>query len=345
MTPDIAEPDFSELFAEVSSGVVPIYAVVCGGPGSGTGFLIDPNTVVTAEHVVHGAVAASVQVDGVPYAADVIGVDVGADLAVLELRSPAAGHVLRFANADPERGDPVAALGYPDGDPLRLTEGTVAAVDKSEMIEGTMFHDLVESDATARGGNSGGPLIDKNGDVVGVLIAGQKPPGERSLAVQASTAEPTVTNPAGLHAPAHCDHQPLGPEDEAVAGLPDESAVGTEIATTVARYFVGINTGNYWQAYEQLSPRLRSGSTYEAFAHDVSTSYDYGFEVRDAQLSLARPKVTLEFVSLQAPEFGPSGESCTMWLLEYEFVRTANGRFLIDEVNPPADATAHRPCR
>lgn len=347
LAPEAAAPDFSAIFAEVSSGVFPVYASACGGEGSGSAFLIDRDTVVTAEHVVHGAVAVSVQVDGVPYAADVVGVDEAADLAVLELHTAAAGQVFRFADADPERGDSVAALGYPDGDPLRLSEGTVDAVDQSKWIEDEMLHDLIGSDATSRPGNSGGPLIDAHGEVVGVVVAGQMPPGELSWAVQVSAVEPKVTNPAAMAPPAAapCAEPPLGPDDQAVAGLPSEDEVGFEVALTFARYFGGINSGDYLDAYDQLSTRLRAGSTYEAFADGVSTSYDYGFEVRDAQLGQERPRVTLEFVSLQDPQYGPSGESCTVWLLEYELVRAVDGQFLIDEVNPPPGADAHMPCQ
>lgn len=343
----VGQPDFPGLFAELSSGVVPVYAVVCDGVGVGSGFLIDRDTVVTAAHVIDGAVAVSVQVDGTPHTATVAGIDESADVAVLDLHSAAAGHALRFAQDDPERGDPVAALGYPNGDPLGLSEGTVVDVGESVLVEDKLRDGVVVSDVSVDHGNSGGPLIDDQGDVVGVMIAGQEPPDGRSIAVQVSVVEPMVTDPAGMGSPGpgQCEQPLLGPDDQAVAGLPSEEDVGEEIAWTLANYFTGINTGDYRLAYDQFSPRLRGPSTYEAFAHGVSTSYDFGFEVRDAHLDSERPHVTLEFVSLQDPQFGPDGEGCTVWLLEYEFVRGDHGRYLIDEVNPPDGAAAHTPCR
>lgn len=334
--------DFSQIFTRVSSGVVPVTSVACGGGGGGSGFLIDPNTLLTAAHVVDGAVAVSAQVDGEPHHAEVIGFDDSADLAVLEIDQGAAGTALQIADSDPVAGDQVAALGYPLGAPLRLTEGRVLAVDRPASVEGSVRYDLLESDAAGWNGNSGGPLVDRNGNVVGVVIAGPTN-GSRTFAVKASEVRsrmsampepPTVT----------CEQPPLGPDDEAAAGLPGSTQLTDAVAETFAAYFSGINSGDYARAYDQLSPRLTRSDGFESFAEGVSTSYDFAFDVRDSDISSDSAFVWLEFVSLQDPDLGPDGESCTQWSLEYELVKSGDGRFLIDRVRGHEATSGHRPC-
>lgn len=282
-------PDFSQVFTRVSTGIVPVTAVVCGGTGLGTAFLIDEQTLVTAAHVVTGAVSVSVQVDGTPHVAEVAGIDESIDLATLRISGDASAAALQFSDAEPVVGDAVAALGYPSGTALRLTEGSVLSLDEPANVEGEVRRDLLESNASSRKGNSGGPLIDPAGDVVGVVIAGRKD-ATRSLAVQSSDVQPMLSSmpPPSPHS---CDEPPLGPDDRSAAGLPDASELTEAVAETFGAYFGGINSGAYAMAYDQFSPRLASPRGFDAFAAGVSTSYDFGFDVRDADFSPHRVSV------------------------------------------------------
>lgn len=339
--------DFAQVYRRLSSGVVPITAVVCDGTGTGSGFLVDSRTVVTAAHVVDGAVAVSVQVDGRPHTAWVTRIDPSIDLALLQIGQVAAGSSLQIAGTDPAGGTSVAALGYPEGTPLRMTEGSVVGRDRSvSILDGSTLHGLLETDADAQRGNSGGPLIDRQGRVVGVVIAGDPRPSGQTFAVPASIIGPRVSEPDSMPIPAavQCDGRLLGPEDDTAAQFPVED-LSREVARTLADYFVGINTGDYRLAYDQLSPRIRGGSRgFESFADGVSTSYDFGFDILDADLQPDYAWVWLEFVSLQDPALGPDGESCTEWSLVYEFVRADDRRFLIDRVSGRGDTSGHQPC-
>ncbi|MGH3468695.1 MAG: S1C family serine protease [Thermocrispum sp.] len=333
--------DFGPTFVRVSSGVVPVTSVACGGGGTGTAFLIDDRTLVTAAHVVSDAVSVSAQVDGTPRIAQVVGIDESADLAVLEVDTAASGSPLPFADTSAEVSDHVAALGYPEGTALRLTEGQVVGVDQSVTVEGDQRHHVIEATASARRGNSGGPLINTDGEVVGVVIAVRED-GPRSFAVEASEIRSRIgTMPQPPET--SCEQPPLGPDDDDFGGF-DAAALTEEVAATFVAYFEGINTGAYATAYQQLSPRLAGPDGFDAFADGVSTSYDFGFTVRAADLNQDSARVWLEFISLQAPAYGPEGEPCTEWSLEYRLVRAADGRFLIDRVSAHQGTPQHRPC-
>jgi hypothetical protein len=155
-----------------------------------------------------------------------------------------------------------------------------------------------------------------------------------------------LADPSGMAhpSPLPCDEPLLGPGNADLPGLPNPDEVGSAVALTLAEYFVGINTGDYRSAFDQLSPRLQGTSDYLAFAEGVSTSYDFDFELRDADIRPDSASVWLEFVSLQDPDYGPEGESCTLWSLDYELVRAADGRFLIDAVRGHAGSAGHQPC-
>ena len=84
--------------------------------------------------------------------------------------------------------------------------------------------------------------------------------------------------------------------------------------------------------------------TRDSFAEGVSTSYDFSFDVRSVEETVDGPVVWLEFVSLQAPEYGPDGDSCTNWSLDYELTWLADGRLVIDRVTGHGDTSGHVPC-
>ncbi|WP_116044458.1 S1C family serine protease [Amycolatopsis palatopharyngis] len=338
------KPDFPALFSELSTGVVPVYAVTCDGTGSGTGFLVAPTTVVTAAHVIEGAAAVAVQVDGIPFAARVTGLDTAADLAVIELGRNASGRVLTFAESDPGIEQNLAALGYPLNEPLRMTEGTVLKRDHSESVDGKVLNNLIETDIVTQPGNSGGPLIDARGQVAGVVIAGPEAPVGPTLAVQVTEVKHRLANMPSPR-PVSCDSPPLGPPGEDPVLLPDAADTRTtEIAYTLAQYFGGINNGDYASAYDQLSPTLQGKVSYAEFSQGVSTSYDYDFQILDADLGSDHAQVWLTFTSLQDPALGPDGASCTLWSLDYEFRRIYDGRFLIEQVTGHENNSGYRTC-
>ena len=135
----------------------------------GSGFIVDPSgIIVTNKHVIQGAFQITVTLqDGTELPARVIAAAKLVDLAILKID---AGHPLPVLHLAPpgavQPGDPVLAVGNPQGIGTSLSAGIVSAVDRDLMK--TPFDDYVQTDAAINHGNSGGPLIDTSGQVVGV---------------------------------------------------------------------------------------------------------------------------------------------------------------------------------
>jgi putative serine protease PepD len=139
----------------------------------GSGFVYDTSGhVVTNAHVVDGARSATVRfADGTTHDATVVGVDASTDLAVLEVDAPSSAfHPVELADsAQVAVGDVVVAIGSPFGLENSVTAGIVSALDRSmNAPNGYTITGAIQTDAAINHGNSGGPLLDLDGKVVGV---------------------------------------------------------------------------------------------------------------------------------------------------------------------------------
>jgi putative serine protease PepD len=175
--------DVAGVIAKVEPSVVSITAnvVVQQGPyraqgeAAGTGVILDSaGHVLTNAHVVSGAQDVSVNIDGEDRSATVVGADTGHDIAVLQLDDPTGILPATFASGDAAVGDQVVAIGNAlalDGGPT-VTQGIVSALGRSiDTSEGGSLTGLIQTDAAISSGNSGGPLVDADGEVVGINTA------------------------------------------------------------------------------------------------------------------------------------------------------------------------------
>ncbi|MCP4436923.1 MAG: serine protease [Actinomycetia bacterium] len=149
----------------------PEVGVVSGG-GTGSGFIIDPSgIIVTNNHVVTGAGSLKVHVGGekTDIAAEVLGVSECNDLAVIKLDDEGPWPYLQISDTAPEPPLDVYALGFPLGDPeYTATKGVVSKASADGESSWASVASVIEHDANIQPGNSGGPLVDDNGMVVGV---------------------------------------------------------------------------------------------------------------------------------------------------------------------------------
>ena len=138
----------------------------------GSGFIIDEKgIVVTNNHVIDGAEDIVVQVNGEKkFKAKVIGADPLSDIAVLQIETKEKFIPVKFGNSDKARiGDWVIAIGNPFGLGGTVTSGIISARNRS--IGLSRYEDYIQTDASINSGNSGGPLFDMNGDVIGINTA------------------------------------------------------------------------------------------------------------------------------------------------------------------------------
>tara|TARA_B100000686_G_scaffold341176_1_gene418162 strand:+ start:405 stop:1826 length:1422 start_codon:yes stop_codon:yes gene_type:complete len=137
----------------------------------GSGFIIDKDgIVVTNNHVIQGAEDILVSVDGSEYKAEVIGKDPYMDLAVLKIESDEKFQPVSFGDSDKARiGDWVIAIGNPFGFGGTVTAGIISSRNRD--IGLTRYDDFIQTDASINQGNSGGPLFDLSGKVIGINTA------------------------------------------------------------------------------------------------------------------------------------------------------------------------------
>ncbi len=149
----------------------------------GSGFIIDKEgIVVTNNHVIQGADDIIVSVNGSEYKAKVLGKDPYMDLAVLKIDSNEKFQPVSFGDSDKARvGDWVIAIGNPFGFGGTVTSGIISSRNRD--IGLTRYDDFIQTDASINQGNSGGPLFDLDGKVIGINTAIIAPGSSGSIGI------------------------------------------------------------------------------------------------------------------------------------------------------------------
>ena len=139
----------------------------------GSGVIVDPaGHVITNYHVVDGASDVSVELsDGSRHQAKIIGIDPATDLAVLKIQASGLTAAPWGDSESLQVGDPVMAIGNPFGLASTVTAGIISAKGRRAVVENVNYQDFLQTDAAVNPGNSGGPLVNMKGEVIGINTA------------------------------------------------------------------------------------------------------------------------------------------------------------------------------
>ena len=162
----------------------------------GSGFIVDPSGLVaTNHHVIDKADTITVTLqDGTSFKAEIVGQDTKTDLALLRIKSDKPLPAIKFGDSDKTRvGDWVLAIGNPFGLGGSVTAGILSA--RARDINSGPYDDFLQTDASINRGNSGGPMFNMDGEVIGINTAIYSPSGGSigiGFAIPADLAKPVL---------------------------------------------------------------------------------------------------------------------------------------------------------
>ena len=168
----------AQVYAQSVDSIVTVSATVRNtigqqGTSTGSGFVIsEDGYIVTNHHVVEGAISVKVTLhSGVEHRAEVVGSDAANDVAVLKIEAKGLPFLKAGSSDDLIVGDQVVAIGNPLGElTSTMTVGYVSAKDRTIETEGSLIN-MIQTDVAINSGNSGGPLLNMKGEVVGITTA------------------------------------------------------------------------------------------------------------------------------------------------------------------------------
>lgn len=241
----------------------------------GAGFIVDPRGyIVTNYHVVENATSIVVTVTNpqpLDFRAKVVMTDPSLDIALLKIMSNDTFPVCSIGNSSQVAvGDWVIAIGSPFGLDMTVTAGIISGIRKSITIDGNVYQNLLQTDTPINKGNSGGPLINLNGEVIAVTTAIYAPTGVFSgtgFAIPADSIKAFLRDALGPNVPgltqvAFQNASPQGGYSLGIEVLPVNQVLAREFRLPVTR---GVVVNNVFDNSPAQNAGLLRGDTIVTF--------------------------------------------------------------------------------
>lgn len=354
-SPTLEELSWEEVMEASRGALARISVGTCTGPTMGSGFFIDERHVVTAAHVVEDATELSIQTESqAALAATVLDLDIGHDVALLRTEPQSGLAPLRLREQEARQASELAVIGFPLGvHSPQISDGIVSGSSEPVEYADRVVESVFTTNASTNGGNSGGPVVDRFGEVIGLVSGGVewvgapdalRPVEGVNYIVPATTIAPFVTEWAfqPTPIPAECagdvfdDDADLEPEDQdplPVDVLSDHELAGV-FALILHTHGSAINTGQYGTAWSYFTAEQQEKlGGLDAWSMDVGPSFWRHIEVRSVAESSAAATVG---VVLRTEDLLESGALCTVFTLDYEFVQSESS-WLINRARSTAD--------
>ena len=324
--------NWAETFQLVNSGVAHLAVILCDGGGTGTGFLVGNDLIMTAAHVAKNETAINISVNGQYTTARVLGINDSQDLALLKTAAPVEGHQFRFSTTAPAQGVEVAAIGFPLDGGMTFTAGRVSALNQDVDTESGTLRGLIQTDTALNPGNSGGPLLLMDGSVAGVVSSkrawvlgtggtndygaegtGYAAPGTTAAAQATDWGKRTTPLPS-----ASCrDHAETSSSDIITTNDAEHEHASGAIQSLL-RHGQAINRAAYESAFAVFTPDMQADMEgLSVWSAGLSTSFWRALTINAISGTDAELTVDTTLRTEQAAQDGRDGQTCSDWGLRY----------------------------
>ncbi len=336
---------WAEVIATARPAVVRLDVASCTARWMGSGFVVGQDLVMTANHVVDGASAISVQHDNGVTTAKVVGVDPATDSALIRTDAAITDRPLRFRQEMPSIGSTIAVLGYPLRTyELRFTKGSVSGLREPIRFQKVRTDALV-TDAVINPGNSGGPVLDTNGRVVGLVSAQRlavsgapdaRPVFGQGYVIRADDLGPNLARWRGQPSRglATCGPADSGRDQRmpvVALDIPSRHVLAPDVARSLLVHGQAINLGNYQAAWQVFTPTMRAAmGSLDAWSRGLARSLWTALVIERVSADGRTAMVDVRLTTTQDAAHGVRGQTCSRWQLRYAMVNAAGG-WLIDK--------------
>lgn len=344
--------DWQQTFQDVQSGVVHIASHGCEKGSAGSGFVIGEDLVLTAAHVVDDSASITVRSataadDDPDLDAVILGIAPDSDVALLRISEPIDGHKFVVSVSEPQLAEEVAALGFPLDLGLTFNQGRISGLDRSVNTRTFDGQGFIQTDASINAGNSGGPLIDINGDVLGVVSAKtewtdpttkDRPVEGTAFATPAEEAFDLVDSwvSKGTEIPMiRCGGEEPGSSIN--VQITSDNPEAPRLAQALVAHGTAINNGDYNTAYDvfTLAMQQKVGEV-DLWGQALRSSYWREVTIRDVSIDdEGRATASVALRTEQDSIDGWEGQTCSDREMKYGFI--LDGTWHIDSATRIGD--------